>query len=121
MPLSSFRQECFRPLLRGQLIGGPTLRAATETLRSLGYEPWTDRGPLGDASSLGQVGSTDDAIYFHDVGMSLWSEMGTETDAGLDLREYLLDTVLVWRPGYWHKANERWAQQGLGLRVALPE
>lgn len=52
--------------------------------------------------------------------LSLWTEMGTQTDADLDLGEYLLDTVLVWRPGYWHEANERWTQQGLGLRVALP-
>lgn len=108
------------PSLVGRLIAGPTLRAATETLWELGHEPWTDRGPLADASSLGAPGSTEDTVYFHDVGMSLCTEMGTQTDAGLDLGEYRLDTVLVWRPGYWHEANERWTQQGLGLRVALP-
>lgn len=91
----------FPPVIDGLPVRGPTLRQAVEALMALGYEP--DDGALEDfrAGHLGQETSGSDSVDFPSIGLSVWTSLSTETDEGGEYGEHVLDTVSLWRRGYW--------------------
>ena len=91
----------FPPVIDGQPVRGPTLRQAVEVLLALSYEP--DDGALEDlrAGHLGQKTSGSDSVDFPSIGLSVWTSLSTETDEGGEFGEHVLDSVSLWRRGYW--------------------
>ena len=103
------------PLLEGRRLNGPRLRESVEVVAALGYQPWTNYGPLDDADAVGTPDSVVDSVKFHEIGLSLWTSTETVTPEHGDLGEHALDTVFLWRRGYWENAREQF-----GIRMALP-
>jgi hypothetical protein len=89
------------PLLEGHPLAGPTLRQAAEVVLGLGYEP--DEGAMEDLAGgrLGQATSGSDSVDFPAIGLTLWTSLSMEGDECGELGEHVLDSVALWRSGYW--------------------
>jgi hypothetical protein len=114
------------PVVEGCCLAGPTMRLAAECLVRSGYQPWGSDGPIDDLvyacrpTSDDEHVHRDDSIYFHELGLVLWTDLQSEED-GVELGELRLGTVMLFRRGYLEARNAEYlAQEMPDLVVALP-
>ncbi|MEW6152851.1 MAG: hypothetical protein AB1673_02520 [Actinomycetota bacterium] len=115
----------YPPVVGDCRLNGPTMRSAAECLVEAGYQPWGPTGPIEDLVYAcrpddDSTPTPDDSIYFHELGLVLWTDLQSEED-GVELGELRLGTVMLFRRGYLEARNAEYlAQEMPDLVVALP-
>lgn len=113
------------PFALGHVINGPTMRQSAQLLVGMGQTPHDREGRIvtdlvaACRPAADEVAASTDTLYFHGIGLALWTDTGTEL-GGVDTGEFLLDTVLVWGRGYFERKNVLWAERGIPFRVVVP-
>jgi hypothetical protein len=113
------------PVVGDCRLAGPTMRSAAECLVRAGYQPWGPTGPIEDLVDAcrpddDSTSTPDDSIYFHEIGVVLWTDLQSE-EGGVELGELRLGTVMLFRRGYLEALNAKYFVQGKPhLVVALP-